>query len=280
MRNGGAQVGNQAVEHGAGLRRARAHQRAHVGERVEQEMRLHLRLQQTQARVARAALELAAFQLEAVRQVARESLALPQHRRERDPGSEQHADEAQLAVADLAQPVVQQVHVAAGRQPVREIGREGHRQAHAQHLQHPACEPARQPRRPLLEHAERELRAAGDDERALDPHEGARLRTDADQQPEQQRHGQREAHARPREDAGEAACGRSGGGHGAIVTLLTCAAATSRPSRRQCRTPSAAWRRRARRPPRAARAARRSRGRAARARARAAAAHIARSRAW
>ena len=72
-RHGGAQVGDQAAQHGGGLRRSRVDQRLHVGQRVEQEVRRDLRLQQAQARVERLALELAALELERQRLSARAS---------------------------------------------------------------------------------------------------------------------------------------------------------------------------------------------------------------
>ena len=84
-RHRGAQVGDQAAQHGGRLRRSRIDQRLHVRERVEQEMRRDLRLQQMQARIERLALELAALELERERLVARERVLLPHQRGERDP---------------------------------------------------------------------------------------------------------------------------------------------------------------------------------------------------
>ena len=86
-----AQVGDEAVQHRRGLRRSGVDQRLHVGQRVEQEVRRDLRLQQAQARVERLALELAALELEGERLAARRVLALAEERRHRDPRRHQQA---------------------------------------------------------------------------------------------------------------------------------------------------------------------------------------------
>ena len=70
----------------------RVHQRLHVGERVEQEVRLDLRLQQAQPRIRLAALELAALELERQRLLARERVALPQDGADGDPRRKQDGD--------------------------------------------------------------------------------------------------------------------------------------------------------------------------------------------
>ena len=79
------------VEHLRGLRGARVHQRLHVRQRVEEEVRLDLRLQQSQARIRLAALEFAALELERERLLARERVALPEDGADGDPRREQQS---------------------------------------------------------------------------------------------------------------------------------------------------------------------------------------------
>ena len=83
-RHGGAQVGDQALEHVGGAWRIAFHQRLHVGQGVEEEVRLDLRLQQRQACVHGLFFKAAALQLQLQRQRARTRLAFAQLRRERD----------------------------------------------------------------------------------------------------------------------------------------------------------------------------------------------------
>ena len=74
-------------------------QRLHVGERVEQEMRLDLRLQQMQARVERLALEFAALEREGRSLIADEGVALMHHGTHGDPGREHKPRDGEHGVA-------------------------------------------------------------------------------------------------------------------------------------------------------------------------------------
>jgi hypothetical protein len=60
-------------------------------------------LQQPQPGIERAALELAALELERQRLVTHERFALPDHRAERDPRGEQHAQETECDEAGAPQ---------------------------------------------------------------------------------------------------------------------------------------------------------------------------------
>ncbi len=177
-------------------------------------MRRDLRLQQPQPRIQRLALELAAFELERQRLIAREGVALPQHRAERDPRCEQHAREGQHRVADGSLLVLRELRIAAGREPVREQRAERHRRRDADELQRPACEPPGQALRPLLEEPERQHGGQPDQQSAGDDDGGGRLRVDAEHEPEQRRDSKRESHASPTQHQGKTTwlCRNSGSG--------------------------------------------------------------------
>ena len=145
-RHGGAQVGDQALQHLGGARRAGFHQGLHVGQRVEEKVRLDLALQQRQPRVHRLLLEPAALEFDLQRQRARARLALAQLRRQGDqePEAERHAaDDEEAGQARLAAGEVGDA--AAHRQQVDHEGAQRRRQGHGQHGQQPARQPARQP---------------------------------------------------------------------------------------------------------------------------------------
>ena len=94
-----AQVGDEAAQHVGRLRRARFDQRLDVRERVEQEVRRHLRLQQVQSRIERQPVRLAAREVERERLLARERFLLPHQRAERDPGRHEKPEAGQRAEA-------------------------------------------------------------------------------------------------------------------------------------------------------------------------------------
>ena len=104
-----AQVRGEASQHGRRMRRARIDERLHVRERVEEEMRRDLRLQQMQSRVERLPLELTALERERQLLIAGKRFLLPDDRGERRPRREQEAGERQM------RPPVQ----AAGNLPER-----------------------------------------------------------------------------------------------------------------------------------------------------------------
>jgi hypothetical protein len=84
---------DQASKHCRRLRRARIDERLDVGERIEQEMRGDLRLQQMQTGVDGLPFQFAALERERERLMVDEGFLLTDDRRERRPGRDQHRGE-------------------------------------------------------------------------------------------------------------------------------------------------------------------------------------------
>ena len=143
-RHGRAQIRDQAREHLRRLRRARVDERLHVRERVEQEMRLDLRLQEAQPRLERVAFELAALELELERLIAREHVALPHHRAERDPRREQQAFDNQVTEAQQLRRLMRSMHVDGHVTRGAGAALRRHGDDDADELQNPARQPGRQ----------------------------------------------------------------------------------------------------------------------------------------
>jgi hypothetical protein len=91
-----AQVGRQAAQYHRRMRRACIHERLNVRERVEEEMRGDLRLEQMQSRVERLPLELAALERERQLLIACERFLLPNDRGECRPRRKEEAGKRQM----------------------------------------------------------------------------------------------------------------------------------------------------------------------------------------
>ncbi len=156
-RYGSAQIRDQAAQHRRCLRRTGIDQLPHIRQRIEQKMRLDLRLQQTQARIQRLAFQLTAFQFKGEGLMACQRILLPHQRTQRHPWRQHHADHRQhdetaQAILDLPE----RWRTGCRRDDIDCNHSDRHHQRHTQHLQGPACEPCGQASRPLLEDPERQ----------------------------------------------------------------------------------------------------------------------------
>ena len=143
-----AQVRGEAPQHGRRMRRARIDERLHVRERVEEEMRRDLCLQQMQSRVERLALEFTALERERQRLVAREGLLLADHRRDRRPGRDENGGEPD------EHPVVvfkEGRRSWGGGPAVHHEHRDRHGGGDGHNLENPSLDPTRQSSGPHLE---------------------------------------------------------------------------------------------------------------------------------
>ena len=163
-----AQVRGEAPQHDRRMRRARIDERLHVRERVEEEMRRDLRLQQMQSRVERLTLELTALEREREALIAGEGFLLPNDRRERRPRREQ--DGRRTSGASIRpcgwDPSQNGGAPAPSGQHVDQQRRHRHEDADGDDLKRPSLEPARQPPRPHFEECEGSRRGQSDDDGA------------------------------------------------------------------------------------------------------------------
>ena len=174
-RHRGAQVGDQAAQHRRRLRRAGFHQRPDIGQGVEQEMRLDLRLQQPQPGVQRLAFQLAALQLEAERLAAGFGIALAVQRAhgqqraddQAGAGDPQEAEHPGFGLDEAGEVATDGDHV--DRQGGQRHGRRDH-----DHLEQPARPPARQPARPLTGRRKGQQRQHADEHRPSQQHREGR----------------------------------------------------------------------------------------------------------
>ena len=158
-----AQVRREAAQHGRRMRRARIDERLHVRERVEEEMRRDLRLQQMEARVERLPLELAALEREGQLLIARKRFLLPDDRDKRRPRREEEAGERQVRPPAV---LPERRRTLGSGQHVDQHRRHRHEHADRNDLQRPSLEPPRQAPWPHLEECEGRRRRQADDDGA------------------------------------------------------------------------------------------------------------------
>ena len=162
-----AQVRREAAQHRRRMRRAGIDERLHVRERIEQEMRSDLRLQQMQTSVECLSLELAALERERQVLIAHDGFLLPDDRDQRGPRRDEHGEEREHQPPGQAVALLpERWRIAGSEQNVYQERGDRHEHTDRNDLKRPSLEPARELPRPHFEECESRRCREADDDRA------------------------------------------------------------------------------------------------------------------